>query len=173
MTRVDRCPDVDDSSFDDVLAHYQADIYRFALHLTRDRAEADDLYQETMLTAFHAFRDRPANFRSWLFTIAASTFLSDQGQRGPRGSPGKEQATKVHGAPPDHPVRLDAHTLRHEVEACVATLPRQQWAALVQRTYFDREYVEIAETLGCSELVARTCVYEALRAMRVHIGDRL
>ncbi|MBW3633165.1 MAG: hypothetical protein KY456_09055 [Chloroflexi bacterium] len=44
---VERRPDVDYSSVDDVLAHYQADLYRFAVHLTRDRAEASNLHQES------------------------------------------------------------------------------------------------------------------------------
>jgi RNA polymerase sigma-70 factor, ECF subfamily len=166
------CPEVDYATFDEVLGHYQAEVYYFAVHLTRDRAEANDLYQETVLTAFNAFdeRDRPANYRSWLFTIATDAFLSDRHGHGPESSPGKEQAANG-GTSPIQADRLDAHTLRREVDAFVATLPGPQWVALVQRRYLNRGYAEIAETLRCSEVAARASVYEALRAMRVHIGD--
>jgi len=161
------------STFDDVLAHYQADIYRFAVHLTRDRAEANDLYRETLLKVFHVFdeRDRPANCHSWLFTIATDAFLSHRRRRGPRKAPAGQQA-ESRGTSAVRADRLDAPALRREVEAFVATLPRQQWAALVQRRYLNRGYAEIAETLRCSEVHARASVYEALRAMRAHIGDR-
>ena len=45
-------PEVDHSTFEEVLGHYQAEVYCFAVQLTRDRTEADDLYRETLLTAF-------------------------------------------------------------------------------------------------------------------------
>ena len=173
--RVAERPDVGCSTFDDVLTHYQTDIYRFAVHLTRDRAEANDLYRETLLKACHVFdeRDRPGNCKLWLFTIATDAFLNHRRPRGPRGAPGEEQAAELRGASAVRADPLDAHALRREVEAFVATLPRQQWVALVQRRYLNRGYAEIAETLCCSEAKARASVYEALRAMRVHIGDRL
>jgi RNA polymerase sigma-70 factor, ECF subfamily len=175
MTPVDGCQGEAHATFDDVLARYQADIYRFAVQLTRDRVAANDLYQETLLKAFNAFDelDRPANYRSWLFTIATTAFLSHRRLRTRRVSPGDEQALEVRGAPPDDTDRLDAHALLREVEACVADLPREQWVALVGRKYFDLGYSEIAATLCCSEVSARASVHEAVRAMRVRVGDRL
>jgi RNA polymerase sigma-70 factor, ECF subfamily len=168
-------PEGDHSLFHEVLGHYQAEVYCFAVHLTRDRAEADALYQETLLTAFHDFDecDRPANERSWLFTIVSDAFLSDRHGHGAGSSPGEGQTAEDWEMSPVQADRLDAQTLRREVQAFVATLPRQQWVALVLRRYLNREYVEIAETLRCSEVAARTSVYEALRAMRAHIGDRV
>src|SRR5581483_5756491 len=50
-------------------------LYRTALRLTRDPADADDLVQETYLKAFRA-ADRFApgtNLRAWLFTILHNT----------------------------------------------------------------------------------------------------
>lgn len=172
---VERRPDVDYSSVDDVLAHYQADLYRFAVHLTRDRAEASNLHQETLLKAFHAFDspDKSANYRSWLFTIATDAFLSDQRRYGPTSSPSKEQAAEVGGTILLAIDRLGGHTLRRELEACVAALPTQQWATLVQRKYFGLEYAEIGAILGCSEAVARARVHGALRVLRACIGDQL
>ena len=76
------------------------------------------------------------------------------------------------GPSPVQADRLDAHGFYREVDAFVATLPGPQWVALVQRRYLNRGYAEIAETLRCSEVAARASVYEALRAMRAHIGDR-
>src|SRR4029453_11470156 len=55
MDPVDGCPTADWLTFDDVLARCQAEIYRFAVHLARNRAKADDLYQQTLLEAPCAF----------------------------------------------------------------------------------------------------------------------
>ena len=160
---------------DVVLAQHQAELYRFAVHLTRDLDQANDLFQQTMRTARRTFDglDRLANYRSWLFTVATDAFLSDSRRCGRRSSPGEEQAAEIRATAPVPSDRLDAHSLPRVVESFVATLPCQQWAALVQRRYLNRAYAEIAETLSCSEEAARASVYGAVRAMRAHIGTRL
>ena len=175
MERIDGHPGAGCSTFDDMLTRYHAEIYCFGARLTRDRSEANTLYQETLSKAFHAFDgiDRPANYRAWLFTIATNAFLSDQRHRGPEVSRDDERAAEVRSTSPVHTDRLDSHTLLQEVEECIAALPPQQRVALVQRQYHDLSYAEIAATLGCSEAVARASVYEAVRTLRAHIGNRL
>jgi RNA polymerase sigma-70 factor, ECF subfamily len=59
------------------LEHIDA-LYRTALRLTRNPADAEDLVQETYLRAFR-FRDRFAtgsNLRAWLFKILTNTAIS-------------------------------------------------------------------------------------------------
>lgn len=53
------------------------DVYRFALSLTRDAADADDVVQETYLRAYrswHTFQPG-SDARRWLFTITRNVFL--------------------------------------------------------------------------------------------------
>ena len=53
-------------------------LYRTALRLTRNPADAEDLVQETYLRAFR-FRDRfiaDSNLRAWLFKILSNTAIS-------------------------------------------------------------------------------------------------
>jgi len=59
------------------LVHLDA-LYRSALRLTRNRAEAEDVVQDTCLRAFRSFhRFNPGtNCRAWLFTILRNTFLN-------------------------------------------------------------------------------------------------
>lgn len=55
----------------------------FALSLTRDRADADDLVQETYLRALRGWKTfHPGtNARRWLFTICRNAFLSIRRRR--------------------------------------------------------------------------------------------
>lgn len=56
---------------------YMDDVYRFALSLTRNAADADDIVQETFLRAFrswHTFQPG-SDARRWLFTICRNAFL--------------------------------------------------------------------------------------------------
>lgn len=63
-------------SFNDTALPYLDDVYRFALSLTRDEADADDLTQDTFLKAFRAWSSFKAgtNCRAWLFTICRNSF---------------------------------------------------------------------------------------------------
>jgi RNA polymerase sigma-70 factor, ECF subfamily len=65
------------SSFEREALPWMEDVYRFALSLTRDPSEADDLVQETYLRAFrswHTFQ-QGSDARRWLFTICRNAFL--------------------------------------------------------------------------------------------------
>ena len=165
----------DQLTFDDVLARYQAEIYRFAVHLTRNRADADALYQQTLLEAFRAFDrfDGTANPRAWLYSIAANAYLSDRPTCGREDPLAEKRAAELPVVPREHVARLTASDLLREVEAFAAALPRSQRVALVQRMYHDLSYVEIAATLRCSEAAARASVHEVLRTLRDRFGDRL
>lgn len=71
-----------DAFFDEALAHVDA-LYRTALRLTRNPADAEDLVQETYLKA-HRFRDSftpGTNLRAWLFKILTNTFINDYRRR--------------------------------------------------------------------------------------------
>jgi RNA polymerase sigma-70 factor (ECF subfamily) len=162
-------------TFDDVLTRHQGEIYRFAIHLARNRADADDLYQETLIKAYRAFGrlNHDANHRAWLYKIATNTFLSDRRKRD-RETPLDDLATEaIPAAVTDHDAGLDARNLLHEVEAFVTTLPLKQRIALVQRKYLELSYEDIAKNLNCSEAAARANVHEALRKLRERFGDRL
>ena len=55
-------------------------LYNFAHWLTQDRAEAEDLVQETYVKALKGFSSfRPdTNFRAWIYQILRNTFLTSR-----------------------------------------------------------------------------------------------
>lgn len=162
-------------TFDDLLDRHQAEIYRFAMQLTRNHADADDLYQETLIKAYRAFDrlDGAANHRAWLYRIATNTFLSGK-RKAKREDPLDETLEAVLPADPvDHVAEFEAQDLLAEVQRFVAALPDKQRVALVLRKYHEMDYSEIAINLKCSEAAARANVHEALRKLRTCFGDRI
>ena len=66
-----------DESFAREALPWMDDVYRFALSLTRDPSDAEDIVQETYLRAYrswHTFQTG-SDCRRWLFTICRNAFL--------------------------------------------------------------------------------------------------
>jgi RNA polymerase sigma-70 factor (ECF subfamily) len=61
------------------------DVYRFALSLTRDEADADDVVQETFLRAYRSWHTfiPGTDCRRWLFTICRNAFLRSRERQRP------------------------------------------------------------------------------------------
>lgn len=154
--------------FEDLLERHQHELYRFALQLARNRSDADDLYQETMIKAYRAFGrlDGDANYRAWMYRIMTNTFLSGRRKASREGSLDAETEAAWPADPSDHVAETEARDLLVEVERFVQTLPAKQRVALILRKYHELGYPEIAANLKCSEAAARANVHEALRKLR-------
>jgi RNA polymerase sigma-70 factor (ECF subfamily) len=161
-------------SFTSLVEQYGADLHRFAWSLTRSPHDADDVYQETMLKAFKAWRKLPsdANHRAWLFRIASNTWISDRRKQQRVHQFGDEQPELPSNEPDTARQVTATETLEH-VTTAIEELPPKQRTALVLRKYHDMSYEEIGEVLDASPEAARANVYEALRKLRTQFATTL
>lgn len=68
----------DQATFADEAMQYAPQLYSGALRMTRNRADAEDLVQETYLKgyrSFHTFTEG-TNLRAWLFRIMTNTYIN-------------------------------------------------------------------------------------------------
>ncbi len=84
----DRFPTGDterDAAFERDALPWLDDVYRFALSLTRDEADADDVVQETFLRAYRSWHTfiPGTDCRRWLFTICRNVFLRSRERQRP------------------------------------------------------------------------------------------
>jgi RNA polymerase sigma-70 factor (ECF subfamily) len=77
MLRADR------KEFERLALVYLDDLYRMGFSFTRQKADAEDLVQRSILKAFRAFHcfERGTNMKAWLFKILRNTFISDYRQK--------------------------------------------------------------------------------------------
>jgi RNA polymerase sigma-70 factor (ECF subfamily) len=143
------------SSFEtDALALLDS-LYRTALRLTRQTADAEDLVQETYLKAFRsADRFEPGtNLRAWLFTILHNTALNRARDRARDmitvDSEAVERAEASSATPGDTPETLLLRdTLAPDLQAAVDALPEAFRHAVWLRDVEEFSYAEIAAMLS-------------------------
>jgi RNA polymerase sigma-70 factor, ECF subfamily len=142
-------PDVSDLPYIDGL-------YGYAMAITRNPAEAEDLVQETYVRAIPAVGNLPAdsNLKSWLFTILRNIWLNQLRRR--RNAPGIVEMDQDGGtANIAGDVSKDPYTLymtrmeRERVREAIQQLPLEFREIIVLREYEELSYQEIAKLLDC------------------------
>lgn len=126
-------------------------LYRTALRLTRDAADAEDLVQDTYLKAFRAadsFRSG-TNLRAWLFTILHNTARNRARDRARDtvevDSDVVERAAPLQAETPE--TALIRETLAPELQQAIDELPEAFRQAVWLRDVEEFTYAEIAEML--------------------------
>ena len=131
-------------------------LYSYALVLTRNRSEAEDLVQETYVRAIRAMgRLRPeSNVKSWLFTILRNIWFNQLRQR--RTAPQMVEADfeEINGSigskTSDDPYALYVSALeRNQVREAIQQLPVESREIILLREYEELSYQEIATILDC------------------------
>jgi|SRR5580692_7715612 RNA polymerase sigma-70 factor (ECF subfamily) len=138
------------------LQEYLDGLYSYGLVLSRNRAEAEDLVQETCLRALRAMeRLRPdSNVKSWLFTILRNIWLNQLRQR--KTAPeianldsDEHVANRAVGLSRDphaaYVSGLEGEQVRHAIEQ----LPLEFREIILLREYEELSYEEIAAMLQC------------------------
>jgi RNA polymerase sigma-70 factor (ECF subfamily) len=145
------------ATFGELLEQHEREIYAYALRLTGDRDDADDVYQDTFLAAFRAWPPpRRGSERAWLYRIATNKAI-DRGRRAKR-------LVRLGDLPLAAPER-DGVSLA-DLVAAVKALPTGQRAAFVLRKVQGLSYAEVSVALECSEEAARSRVAEAMKKVK-------
>ncbi|HEY8757408.1 MAG TPA: RNA polymerase sigma factor [Candidatus Limnocylindria bacterium] len=152
----------DPLTFGQLLERHERELFAYALRISGQRADAEDLYQDTFLAAFRAWPPpRRGNERAWLYKIATNRAID------------RERRTKRVVASVDDlalaaPERDDV-TLA-DLAGAIETLPTGQRAAFVLRKVQGLPYVEIAIALECTAEAARARVSEALKKVKAAVA---
>ncbi len=145
--------------FEEVTLVHLDSLYRGALPFTHNRAEAEDLVQETCLRAFRNFhRFNPGtNCRAWLFTIMRNAFLNRLRRAGrellEEDSSAWESVSESVTAPAsarDNPEEEFFQTVLHgDVDRALRALPLVFREAVILADLGGLSYKEVAQVLGC------------------------
>lgn len=171
------------NAFDrEAMPHLDA-LHGYALHLSRNASDAEDLVQETFIKAlknWHRYQ-QGTNCRAWLFRIMTNTFYNVQRSRKRRRGVDAEALPEIEmhvaEAHDDRGIYrpLEAQVLDRfvskDVLDAIDSLPDDFRTVLLLADLQDFSYKEIAEVCDCPVGTVMSRLYRARRAMQRKLLD--
>ena len=137
---------------------YASEVFRFALYLSGEWGEAEDITSETFVRVWaSATQLEMRTVKSYLFTIARNLFL--QGLR--KRSRHVALTPKLPDSQPGLQAQIEQQAELRAVLARLQKLPEIDRAALLLKTLDEMPYEEIARVLGISVSSAKVKVHRA------------
>lgn len=158
---IGRIRDGDEAAAEELIQRYYASVYRYCRWHCPDRAQAEDLTQETF---FRLFRGLPTyssqkKFKAWLYTIANHLCIDESRKR---KTDTLEDAERIESGENEFAQAEN----REEIDRLLDCLSAEQREAVILRFGNELSYAEIAKVTGCTMRTAQSRVRNALGIMR-------
>lgn len=165
---VARSTDGDRRAFAALLRRHGGILRRYVERLTRNRADTDDVLQETAVIAWQHLQDvrEPERVRGWLIQIATREALRHVSTR-PRDVELDEEAPA-----PAADSDVDRLDLQRSLQAALDALPQQQARCWVLRELGGYRYSEIADQLAIPESTVRGALAAARKSILQQMGGQ-
>lgn len=171
------CRAGDPAAIEQLVGAYQPAVFRLALSVLDDAAEADEAAQDTFVSALRAlpgYRGEAA-FTTWLYAIALNVCRGRLRQRRARqrlqGLLQRLRRLQPPAAPPP-----EAAVVRGQAEsalaAAVQSLPEPQRLVVVLRYYHELRLTEIAKLLNITERTVHNRLHAAHQTLRAQLGEK-
>jgi len=146
----------DAHAFEELVRSYQADVWRFAYHFTRDRQMAEDVTQEAFIRAYRFLRTfrGESKFTSWLFRIARNCAMDAIRRR--TGQQERDHPAPL--GPPDPEARAELH-------AALAAVSSEHREPFLLIEVFGLSYQEAADVLNVRVGTIKSRMHRARHAM--------
>lgn len=163
------------SGFEAMVRAYQHRLYAFALAMSGEPADAEEIAQDTFVRAHAAIRRYPAEqvrtlqLNAWLHKIALNVIRNRVRRRRLRVVPIEADAPLADSDPGPEAKALSRAALR-ELANLVSGLPEHQRAAVVLRCVQGMTYAEVSAQLHQPEGTVKSNVHRGLQALRRRAG---
>lgn len=167
-----------DQGFEKEALPWLNDVYRFAMSLTRDEANAEDVVQETFLRAYRSWHTyQPGtDARRWLFTICRNVFLRTRERERHQvdledGDVEALAAVRQLGEAPRDGAEalLSRIDLAPAIDRALRDLPEPFRSAVVLVDVEDQSYEAAASILGVPIGTVRSRLFRGRRLLQIEL----
>jgi RNA polymerase sigma-70 factor (ECF subfamily) len=177
---VDRARDGDAVAFGQLVRRHQQRIHRLAIHLLRDRAEAEDVMQETFIRAYRALArfDGRSEPYTWFYRIAINLSLNTLRSRKSHRTmteaddPRLDALVSEQQAAADPPGDAARNQLYAALSQGIDELSETLRTTLVLVCIDGRSHEEASAILGAPEGTIAWRVHEARRKLKEYMAKR-
>ncbi len=151
----------DQRAFEAIYERYREPLYRYCHSIMRQREDAEEAFQATMLSAFQALtagEEREIALRAWLYRIAHNACISALRKR-PRHD--AAELTGFEAAREDVGAHTELAEELRQLKRDLGELPDAQRSALVMRELGGLSHVEIGRALGQDIPAVKHLIYSA------------
>jgi RNA polymerase sigma-70 factor (ECF subfamily) len=171
----------DTGAFDDLVRRHECRVFRTAMAITGNEADAEDALQDTFLNAYTHLREfrRDSRFSTWLTRIAINAALHKVRRRREVVSLDEPDAESREFVPANledwrsDPERVyEAEEARRIVRQALEALPPPYRVVLALRDVAEMDTVETAEVLGLTIAAVKSRLLRARLMVREHLAGR-
>jgi len=169
--------------FDKVYDRYKEDVFRLALYLTRDRGEAEDMFQEVWLRVVRRLPEdaQRENLKPWLAVIVMNLhrdmlrkkrirrmfFLGKTKTEMTEAAAAGKTAVSTY----DPAGRAEEAVTRKDIDRALARLPEKQRRVFVLKEIEGLEQTEIAAALRIPVGTVKSLMYRAVRRLQRELAS--
>ena len=171
---VNRAQHGDHAAFEELVRRTSRLVFARLFLDTGDSHQAEDLLQETLLTAFRTLKQltEPSKFRSWMLKIAQNLAIDaarreSRKKRTPEPAILKLRQEALEVRPPEEQIEQDE--LKERVLAILRELPEEYRLPLTLRYLVGADYETIQQQMGLSNGSLRGLLHRGMQRLREEI----
>jgi RNA polymerase sigma-70 factor (ECF subfamily) len=166
---------LDADAFGDLYRLYSSDVLRYVTARVAGRHEAEDLTNTIFEKAFAAmsrYQPSPAQFSTWLYTIAHNLVIDHYRRRRHPLLEGNEDNERVSADPAEDPeARLLADERRHRLYRAILELTDEQRLVVGYRFFYNLAIRDVAELMGKTEGAVKALQFRALQRLHRQLAS--
>lgn len=170
----------DQAAFGELVRRHQQRIHRLAVHMLRDRAEADDVSQETFVRAYRALGrfDGRSEVYTWFYRIAVNLSLNRIRSRRTSRMRTSDDDPRLDGVADTSPdsadprKRAERRQVYETLTEGIDDLSESLRTTLILVCIDGRSHEEVAKILGAPEGTIAWRVHEARRKLKAFMEAR-
>lgn len=179
---VARALDGDESAYAALVEKYQNALYHHIRRIVRDRAELEDLVQESFIKAFSALDSYSTQyaFSTWLYKIATNHAIDYLRKKKLRtesiDKPIKTREGEMDVELPDTTYRPDRHIVEDQrktlIQQAIDALPPKYYRVIVLRHQHEKTYDEIARELDLPLGTVKAHIFRARELLNKYLREK-